>query len=187
MSQEEYKKNCNTPEAIAKRIPKLAAWRRSDDPKAIAEMERIRNLNPMTRPEVRAKVSRRLREIGHAPSVRGGNGRGMTRPQAILLSALGPGWEPEFAIPLGGRISGYPTSYKVDLADPAKRIAIEVDGNCHYSRKDQDAKKDAKLTSLGWTVLRFWNREILAWSDSGMPTESSIFTTLRLHGILPTA
>lgn len=187
MTQEDIKRKCHTPEAIAKRVTKTHAWLNSGDPRAIAHIERIRALNPMTRPEVRAKVSRRLKEIGHGPSERGGNGRGLTRPQAILLSALGPGWEAEFALSLGRRTPGYPTHYKIDVACPARRIAIEVDGPSHHSRKAQDAKKDAKLASLGWTVLRFWNREILAWSDSGMPTESSISTTLRRHGILPTA
>jgi hypothetical protein len=112
---------------------------------------------------------------------------GLTVPQKAMLDALGPSWEPELSLSLGRRTPGYPSHYKLDLGNAALRVGIEVDGNCHYSRKSLDEKKDAKLASLGWTVLRFWNKDILSWIDLGMPTGSSISTTLALHGIRPLA
>ena len=107
----------------------------------------------------------------------------MTLPQKILLDVLGPGWVPEYALSLGRLTPGYPTNYKLDLANPERMIAIEVDGPSHRARKGQDQKKDEKVRSLGWTVLRFWNKDILTWSDTGTPPESSISMTLEEHGI----
>ena len=115
--------------------------------------------------------------------MRGGNGTGLTEPQAFMMDVLGAGWIAEFALSLGQRQAGYPTHYKLDLANPALKIGVELDGNSHYARKAQDEKKDAKLASLGWTVLRFWNRDILNWRDAGTPMESSISMILAQHGI----
>lgn len=184
MSHPVHKAKVHRPEVYAKIGRSVSArYKAGDSPKLEANRERIRALRPT--PESRAKISRRLREIGHGPSVRGGNGHGLTEPQRILLDALGPSWRAEFAISLGQRTPGYPTNYKVDLALPERRVAIEADGHTHRSRKAQDEKKDAKLRSLGWIVLRFWNRDILTWSASGHPMEHSISMTLKAHGILP--
>jgi hypothetical protein len=185
MSDPERKAKVHNPEVDAKRGESRRAWLASGMPKAQAELDRVRLLNPMSDPKVRAKVSRRLKEMHHAPSVRGGNGKGMTGPQALLLGALGPGWEPELCISLGRRTPGYPTHYKLDLANADLRVGIEADGNSHYSRRAQDVKKDEKLRSLGWVVLRFWNRDILDWISSGMPMGSSISMTLESQGIRP--
>jgi len=183
MRQPEILAKVHSPEVAAKRGERRSAWLQSGDPKAKAEIERITALNPTSQPEVREKISRRLKAMQHAPSVRGGNGTGLTEPQAFMLAVLGSGWIPEYALSLGRRTPGYPTHYKLDLALPHHAIAIEVDGLSHHSRRDQDLKKDEKLASLGWIVLRFWNRDILTWRDLGMPTGSSISMTLAEHGI----
>ncbi len=137
----------------------------------------------MSRPEVREKLSRRLREMNHRPSVRGGNGTGMTSAQATMLGILGEQWKAELSVSLGRRRPSYPTCYKLDLGNAELKVGIELDGNSHYSRKAQDQKKDAALASLGWMVLRFWNWEILAWINSGTPKEDYISTTLASNGI----
>ncbi len=185
MRQPQHIAKIHTAEVAAKRGRAKAAWFAAKSPEAERELERIRTLNPMADPEVRAKVSRMLKRIGHGPSVRGGNGHGMTAPQSILLTALGSGWEAELSLSLGRRTRGYPSHYKIDLGNSVLKVGIEVDGNSHQvlKRKELDHKKDAKLASLGWTVLRFWNADILSWSDSGMPMASSISTTLLQHGI----
>jgi very-short-patch-repair endonuclease len=56
-----------------------------------------------------------------------------------------------------------PNHYKVDLADPERKLAIEVDGNSHKTKKWKflDRRKESVLAALGWSVLRFWNQEIL--------------------------
>ena len=67
----------------------------------------------------------------------------------------------ELAIPTRKpRGSGYPTCYKVDIGNETLRVAIEVDGQSHYSRRSLDAKKDKLLRGLGWTVLRFSNKQV---------------------------
>jgi very-short-patch-repair endonuclease len=183
MRQPEILAKVHAPEVAAKRGLKKSQWLRSDNPKAIAEMARITALNPMSMPGVREKVSRRLKAMSHEPSVRGGNGRGMTKEQSLLMGALCGRWKAEYALSLGQRTAGYPTHYKIDLANVERRLAIEVDGHSHHARKDLDLKKDRKLSDLGWTVLRFWNWDIVTWINTGMPMESYISMTLAAHGI----
>lgn len=161
------------------------AWLSSDSPKAKAEIERIRALNPATNPEVQAKISAKLREIGHRPPIRGGNGSPPPIPQALLHSALGPAWTMEFVVKTGKRSEGLPHHYKIDIANPEMMVAIEVDGLSHsaIARQHQDQRKDSFLISAGWKVLRFSNRAILDWMASGTPTESSISGIFRQHRI----
>lgn len=122
---------------------------------------RMKANNPMWRQEVRAKVSESMRLMGHKPTIRGGNGRGLTEPERLLSECTGlcP-----VVVPTGGRGHGYPTNYKLDLADPAAKLAIEIDGGSHKSLKvrEADARKEAFLRERGWTVLRFSNEEVLA-------------------------
>lgn len=118
--------------------------------------------NPLRSPEVRRRSVEALRKKGF-PQLNGGNGE-LTRPQRRLLGALGKGWTAEHPISTKmPRGSGYPTAYKVDLANRAHWIAVECDGQSHKSRKirEADAKRDRLLRSRGWTVLRFWNEEIM--------------------------
>lgn len=185
MRQPEHLAKVHTPEVAAKRGAARRAWFAQGGEKAEAERRRIAALNPTSRPEVREKLSRVLKAMGHGPSVRGGNGRGMTHPQKALLDVLCGAWTPEFALSLGPRTPGYPTHYKIDLADAVRKVAIEVDGLSHVAmiRREQDARKEARLRDMGWTVLRFSNRDIRTWIDTGMPTESSISTILAAHGI----
>lgn len=183
MTQPEVRAKVHNPEVSAKVGKSISAWWQT--PGASAQRARISALNPMTDPAVREKVSRQLKAMKHGPSVRGGNGKGLTKAQSALLDVLGPSWCTEWSISLGQRMPGYPTHYKLDLARPDLKIGIEADGNSHYSRKEQDRKKDEMLDLLGWTVLRFWNQDILSWIDTGMPTGSSISTILEAHGIRP--
>ncbi|WP_428650480.1 endonuclease domain-containing protein [Roseibium sp.] len=57
--------------------------------------------------------------------------------------------------------------YIVDFAAPKHRIVIELDGSQHAEADgpERDGKRDKQLTSLGWTVLRFWNTEVLVDLD----------------------
>lgn len=91
---------------------------------------------------------------------RGGNGQ-LTPQQLKLKGLLGNRWVMEFPIKTGLK-SPYPTAYKVDLARKRFKLAVEVDGAGHrtYKVKLRDRKKDALLSKLGWTVLRFTNEQI---------------------------
>jgi hypothetical protein len=93
---------------------------------------------------------------------RGGNGK-TTRQQEAIAQALG--LPMEYAIPtapVAGQFPSLPPSYKVDLACPEKRLAIVVDGRSHNSPKWKflDRRKTEILCALGWSVLRFSNREV---------------------------
>ena len=125
--------------------------------------ERMKRNNPMFKEEVRQKVSQTLKVIKHHPPIQGGNGRGLTIPQELLIESLSE-FHPisEFVVPTKLRSQGYPTNYKIDIAILPQKIAIEVDGGSHGSKKVQsaDTRKTEFLNGLGWKVLRFSNREV---------------------------
>lgn len=52
-------------------------------------------------------------------------------------------------------------SYIVDFVCHAKRIVIEVDGGQHSIEKERDGERDQWLRGQGYSVLRFWNNEVL--------------------------
>jgi very-short-patch-repair endonuclease len=58
--------------------------------------------------------------------------------------------------------------YIVDFQCSAKRLIVEVDGSQHA--EDGNAVKDsirtARLQQDGWTVLRFWNDDVLRDIDN---------------------
>lgn len=136
----------------------------------------------MRHAEVRQQVSDTLRKIGHKPKVQGGNGRGMTEAQSILLEALHSagmtGFTPEYIQPTGTR-HFYPTHYKIDIADKSSMTAVEIDGFSHAAleRRAQDKKKDSFLTSLGWKVLRLSNKQVMEHLEACVLMVSS--TTLK--------
>ncbi|MNT17303.1 hypothetical protein D3C72_1524450 [compost metagenome] len=51
-------------------------------------------------------------------------------------------------------------SYVVDFASLEKSLVIEVDGGQHAG-SPQDRLRDAELRGEGFTVLRFWNNDVL--------------------------
>lgn len=124
---------------------------------------RMRVNNPMHNEATRDKMRRTLKGIGHAPTVRGGNGRGPTAAEQVLLSTLSPfGFVGQYIV----RTCGYPKApphYKLDLALPDAHIAVEVDGASHCAtvRKEQDRRKEAFLHGAGWTLFRFTNQQVL--------------------------
>ena len=141
-------------------VGKVSAKTMADTNRKYASARMTRD-NPMSHPESLKKMKDTLKRIGHKPPVRGGNGTGLTTTEKILSEATG--LQPHIVNTHGGRASGYPTHYKLDLADPKRMLAIEIDGNSHclLSRQAQDRKKENFLKSLGWTVLRFTNQQVI--------------------------
>ena len=87
--------------------------------------------------------------------------------QRLLSQRLG--WPTEYAIKTKmPRSSGYPTCYKLDIAEPTLKIGIEVDGESHngIAAQRRDAKKDKLLSRRGWTILRFKNKEVMSDIDA---------------------
>ena len=144
---------------------------------------RMKANNPMAIPLIVEKMKTTKRANGTLNVMaceRGGNGR-VSATQQLLALALG--WQMEYAVSLGGRFAGYPTCYKVNIANPVLKIAIEVDGASHHGSKakERDAKKNCKLNQLGWTVLRFTNRQVN--EDLLNCVEKVLYTTSKLKAI----
>ena len=182
-----WKEKKYSPEMRRKTGEGRRRWLRSGHPKANAEVERIRLLNPTSNPATVEKIRRTLKLIGHKPPVQGGNGHGPTIAQQALFDVLEKGWAMEFIVHTGPRTPGIPTHYKIDIAHPETKTVVEVDGLGHSASivKERDRKKTEFLVSRGWTVLRFSNRQILDWTMSGMPTDGYVSTILRANGITP--
>jgi very-short-patch-repair endonuclease len=58
--------------------------------------------------------------------------------------------------------------YIVDFACPEHKIIVELDGSQHArgDAVEYDHHRSQILTSLGWTVLRFWNDDVLRDMDN---------------------
>jgi very-short-patch-repair endonuclease len=51
--------------------------------------------------------------------------------------------------------------YVVDFCAPRKKIIVELDGEPHSSQKEYDAARSDYLAEQGYTVIRFWNNEVM--------------------------
>lgn len=51
--------------------------------------------------------------------------------------------------------------YIVDFVCVERRLVIEIDGGQHAEQVEYDRQRDAWLRNRGYTVLRFWNNEVL--------------------------
>jgi very-short-patch-repair endonuclease len=56
--------------------------------------------------------------------------------------------------------------YIVDFACPDKKLVVEVDGSQHAEAVASDEARTARLRQDGWTVLRFWNDDIVRDLDN---------------------
>jgi hypothetical protein len=139
------------------------AWVRRDSSQRMARTNRehasarMKARNPMRNPETRAKMAATLREVGHKPRERGGNGKPLPAGQRALADLLG--WPTEVVYPT--RTGERPFHYKLDIAHPAMKVCVEVDGGSHWSRRKADDRRDALLRSRGWLVFRYSNRDAM--------------------------
>jgi very-short-patch-repair endonuclease len=51
--------------------------------------------------------------------------------------------------------------YIVDFVCLEKKLIIELDGGQHAEQSSYDAERDAWLRDQGFSVLRFWNNDVL--------------------------
>jgi very-short-patch-repair endonuclease len=90
--------------------------------------------------------------------------RDMTAPERLLWSRLRrqqlDGLKFRRQHPLG--------PFVLDFFCAERRVAIEIDGACHYAdaAPARDRRRDAFLASQGVRVLRFTNPEVLADVDA---------------------
>jgi len=52
-------------------------------------------------------------------------------------------------------------NFIVDFVCFERRLIVEIDGGHHSEQPVRDAKRDEYLKKQGFTVLRFWNSEVL--------------------------
>ena len=56
--------------------------------------------------------------------------------------------------------------YFADFLSYRQTLVIEVDGGQHAGNADYDVRRTAFIEAQGFTVLRFWNHDVLQTSDS---------------------
>jgi len=52
-----------------------------------------------------------------------------------------------------------------DFACAERRLVVEVDGGQHAEGADPDGRRTRALEGLGWTMLRYWDDEVLTQTD----------------------
>jgi hypothetical protein len=61
------------------------------------------------------------------------------------------------------RVNTIVEGYEVDFCWPEERLIVETDGRAHHGTRaafERDRARDARLTVLGWRVLRFTDRHV---------------------------
>ncbi len=51
--------------------------------------------------------------------------------------------------------------YIVDFVCMEAKVIIELDGGQHQQQAGYDARRDARIAAVGFTVLRFWNNQVI--------------------------
>ena len=52
-------------------------------------------------------------------------------------------------------------NYVVDFCSPKARLIIELDGSHHLEQEAYDTERTQYLESLGYKVIRFWNKDVM--------------------------
>ena len=58
------------------------------------------------------------------------------------------------------------TGYILDFACIELKLAIELDGDQHEASIEADATRTKALNQVGWTVLRFWNNDVVTNTEA---------------------
>lgn len=135
----------------------MRKWRYSDEGKAVLRAHLKGETNPFRDPKVKAKARASLRARGWE-HLNGGNGRGLSETQSIIAAALG--WETEYVV-VTNRGQGH--HYVLDIVELDLMIDVEIDGSSHLSHSvmEKDNERDEFLRSVGWTVLRYTNKQVI--------------------------
>lgn len=75
--------------------------------------------------------------------------------------------------------------YIADFACLEKKLVIELDGGQHAWRLEPDRKRDAYLQENGYTVIRFWNHDIIKNMDGALQIIGDLLTAANPHPPLP--
>ena len=52
-------------------------------------------------------------------------------------------------------------NYIADFCAPRKKLIIELDGSQHLDQEEYDEERTAYFESMGYKVLRFWNKDVM--------------------------
>jgi len=52
-----------------------------------------------------------------------------------------------------------------DFACRSAKLVVEIDGGQHAGAAEADAERTREIEMFGYTVIRFWNNEVLANTD----------------------
>ncbi|UOO81700.1 endonuclease domain-containing protein [Uruburuella testudinis] len=84
-----------------------------------------------------------------------------------------------------GRLNGYKFRrqqpmgrYIVDFVCVTPKLIVEADGGQHAEQAEYDEERSQYLHGLGFTVLRFWNDEILRQTDDVLAQILSVLQAL---------
>ncbi|MFZ1413234.1 MAG: endonuclease domain-containing protein [Defluviicoccus sp.] len=120
--------------------------------------------------------------IGRARALR----RRLTEAEQRLWARLRnrgfSGWKFRRQVPIGPFIA--------DFACIEARLVIEVDGGQHASTEEADGERTKTLATFGYTVLRFWNNEVMTNIDGVLTAISVALAEVKDHphpGPLPPA
>jgi len=60
--------------------------------------------------------------------------------------------------------------YVVDFVCERACLIVEIDGGQHNERREQDEQRTSWLNAQGYSVLRFWNNEVVENMDGVLTT-----------------
>lgn len=150
-----------------------ALWRNAHFPtRNFSQDERQKRREAIIKLRERPGMREKLRE--NMNQIRAATPKGPTVPQKMLADSL-----PEAVMEYG-----LPNFMKIDLAVVRLKLAIEVDGQSHKAAnmKERDTKKEQLLKKRGWTLLRFWNAEILRDLPSVLNQIQAAISSLETQG-----
>ncbi len=75
--------------------------------------------------------------------------------------------------------------YIADFLQPDFKLIIEIDGSSHDIKYDNDRVREKKLMSLGYQLLRFTERDIMANLNDALETIYLKLTELQNHSPQP--
>ncbi len=110
-------------------------------------------------------AGRRMRAHRATPAVLLRNSRSLrvrsTDAERLLWSELRGNWLNGFRF-----VRQFPIKpYIADFACRRRRLVVELDGSQH-AENERDDRRTAYLNRAGWSVLRFWNDEVLRERDA---------------------
>ena len=178
LAQPKYRERLYT-KARNRRISEfMRAWHQEHPEHADYQSIRMRLHNPQA-----GKKPATVRRVAVA---RRNNWETPPPAEAALLRILAD-YDPQWNVSFPTGTPTPPFLYTADVCLPHIRLIVEADGATHNALKARarDARKDAFLAGLGWTVLRFTNREIL--KRPHVVREMLLSTISTLKGATPTA